>query len=631
MCCAKAAYLLGLHGDAATGRALAELLTDADARVRRVACESLVRSQQSASADALVTLLAEPNRYVAWSARRALERMPRDQWQSKVLAAKDPRVFLVGSVGLLVMNPDRPTTDAILARAGELMKGYLSDSDFVDLLRVIQLALHRGKLDAKDVPQLARQLADEYPAAEPRMNRELVRLLAHLQQSSAIPRLLAVLAGDAPPAEKLHVAFYARFLSGGWSASQRLALIQFYEEAHKQPGGHSYPLYLDNFTRDFMSGFDDDGRRRVLAQGSRWPTAALYALAALPEHPGAEMLNYLMALDGELRTIESPQARLLGTGIVAVLGRSRDERAMAYLRQRFDEEPDRRQEFAMGLAQKPDGANWPILVRALPIVEGGAAQEVLAQLASVDRKVDQPEPIRQVILCGLKLREKGGADAVKLLSKWTGEQISPPEASWDAALASWQQWFEKKYPDQPPATLPKEPEGNRWSYKDLMTFLTGGEGTHGDPQRGAVIFEKGQCIKCHRFGNRGEGIGPDLTTVAQRFQKKEIVESVLYPSQVISDQYASKTVTTKGGQAYSGIVGQAGGDAIVVLQSTGEKVTIRKSDVDEMAPNSKSAMPEGLFNTLSLEEIADLFAYLYASPASRQMSVRRQPGAQSRE
>jgi putative heme-binding domain-containing protein len=613
---AKAAYLMGLHSDATTDPALAELLLDVDATVRRVACESLGRGHQRGPTDALVTLLADPDRYVAWAARRALERTPRDQWQATVLAAKEPRAFLVGSVGLLIKDANRSLADAILARASEMMKGYLNDGDFVDLLRVVQLAMINGNISGKDVPQLARQLADEYPAAEPRMNRELVRLLVHLQQPQVIPRMLAVLASSAPFEEKLHVAFHARYLGAGWTTTQRLALLQFYEDARRQPGGHSYTLYLDNVTRDFVGGFNDPDRQRVLAQGTHWPTAALYALAALPEHPGTEMLSYLMTLDGELRTIDTPEARLLGTGIVAVLGRSRDERGMAYLRQRFDEEPARRQEFAMGLAQKPDGANWPILLRALPVCEGGAAQEVLVQLAAVDRRVEQPEPIRQVILCGLKLREKGGADAVKLLSKWTGEKVGPPEAPWDVALASWQQWFTNKYPDQPPATLPREAEGNRWGYQDLMTFLSSGEGAKGDPRRGAIVFEKAQCIKCHRFDKRGEGIGPDLTTVAQRFQKKEIIESVLFPSQVISDQYASRTVTTKDGQAFSGIVVVQAG-ALVVLQANGEKATIQKQDVDEVAPNSKSAMPEGLFNNLSLEEIADLFAYLYSGPGGR--------------
>ena len=51
-----------------------------------------------------------------------------------------------------------------------------------------------------------------------------------------------------------------------------------------------------------------------------------------------------------------------------------------------------------------------------------------------------------------------------------------------------------------------------------------------------------------------------------------------------------------------------------MLQSNGEKVRLAKSDVEEMAPNVVSSMPEGLFNKLSLAEIADLVAYLYETP-----------------
>ena len=50
---------------------------------------------------------------------------------------------------------------------------------------------------------------------------------------------------------------------------------------------------------------------------------------------------------------------------------------MSYLRECFDLEPNRRLELSIGLAQQPGGENWPLLVRALPIMEGGAAQEVL--------------------------------------------------------------------------------------------------------------------------------------------------------------------------------------------------------------------------------------------------------------
>ena len=64
------------------------------------------------------------------------------------------------------------------------------------------------------------------------------------------------------------------------------------------------------------------------------------------------------------------------------------------------------------------------------------------------------------------------------------------------------------------------------------------------------MFADGQCIHCHRFNGKGESIGPDLTSVAQRFTRKEILESIIYPNQVVSDQYASKLVTANGKTYY---------------------------------------------------------------------------------
>jgi len=131
-----------------------------------------------------------------------------------------------------------------------------------------------------------------------------------------------------------------------------------------------------------------------------------------------------------------------------------------------------------------------------------------------------------------------------------------------------------------------------------------------------VVFEKSQCVKCHRYGTRGEGIGPDLSNVSSRFQRKEILESVIFPSQVISDQFAAKTVVTKDGKTYTGLVGPTG-DGVVVLQASAEKVALAQTDIEEIVPSKTSAMPDGLFNTLTLAEIADLFAYLAKPPAAK--------------
>ncbi|NUQ16551.1 MAG: c-type cytochrome, partial [Flavobacteriales bacterium] len=220
------------------------------------------------------------------------------------------------------------------------------------------------------------------------------------------------------------------------------------------------------------------------------------------------------------------------------------------------------------------------------------------------------EPYRQAILAGLKLKDDGGLLAVALLEKWTGQRQSQPGDKWDAALAGWQQWFSQTYPHQPEPKLPVDSEQNKWSLDELVKYLGSPAGKQGDPSSGALVFERAQCAKCHRFGSRGEAVGPDLTTVARRFQQKEILESVLFPSHVISDQYASKTVVTSGGLTYTGMVTQLDEQTIVVLEPTGRKTQLARSDIEDLAHHKKSAMPEGLFNSLSLEEIGDLIAYL---------------------
>jgi putative heme-binding domain-containing protein len=235
---------------------------------------------------------------------------------------------------------------------------------------------------------------------------------------------------------------------------------------------------------------------------------------------------------------------------------------------------------------------------------------------------DSPEAFRQVILSGLRSKEKAGPLASALLSKWTGQQVDQPEAPIDAILAAWQEWFRAQYPDQPEPALPVESAESKWSLEELLTYLDSAEGKQGRPGYGEVVFEKAQCNKCHRFGSRGETIGPDLTTISRRFQKKEVLESVLFPSHVISDQYASRTVVTKEGFSHTGLVGRLGERELVVLQASGKKVIVPRDDVEHIVPHKKSAMPEGLFNTLTLEEIADLFAYLYSNEAA----LAKRPG-----
>ena len=46
------------------------------------------------------------------------------------------------------------------------------------------------------------------------------------------------------------------------------------------------------------------------------------------------------------------------------------------------------------------------------------------------------------------------------------------------------------------------------------------------------------CIQCHRVEGRGGSVGPDLSSAGNRFGRRELLESIIEPQKVVSDQYA---------------------------------------------------------------------------------------------
>jgi putative heme-binding domain-containing protein len=412
--------------------------------------------------------------------------------------------------------------------------------------------------------------------------------------------------------EKLHIAGYAPRLEQGWTTEYKIAFIKQYELARALEGGYSLSAYVENFAREFFAGFTADEKRQILRAGAEWPTSALSVLAALPPQPSAEVLADVRGLDRSLEGKPGDAIARLRVGTVAVLARSGETESLAYLRGLYQNAPERRPVIAMALTQDPAGDNWPILVDSLRIVEGPVAMEILATLARVNQKPSDAAAYRDAIVLGLKSDGETAASAARLLTHWTGVATS-------ADLAQAQAWYARQFPDAPPATLPENSGRNRWSYEELVSFLDSDAGRSGDARRGMAAFKKAQCAACHRFGTYGESIGPDLTTVVRRFHTKEIVEAIVYPSHVISDQYASKLVEANG-RTYNGLAVADGADTIVVLTSDGRQHRIPKSSVEAIEPSNISVMPDSLLNILTLEEVADLFAYLRSEPRVAEQS-----------
>lgn len=134
-------------------------------------------------------------------------------------------------------------------------------------------------------------------------------------------------------------------------------------------------------------------------------------------------------------------------------------------------------------------------------------------------------------------------------------------------------------------------------------------------ERGRDAFIAGQCIKCHRMGDVGGGAGPDLTAVSSRFSRRDILESILEPSKVISEQYQNITVTTLAGKTVTGrLVDETPGKIIIQPDPlSGERTEIAVKDIDSRSASKISPMPANLVDVLTADEIFDLIAYLEAS------------------
>jgi putative heme-binding domain-containing protein len=168
--------------------------------------------------------------------------------------------------------------------------------------------------------------------------------------------------------------------------------------------------------------------------------------------------------------------------------------------------------------------------------------------------------------------------------------------------------IDKALLEAPPARLPL-PGAKRDHGRTLAYLLN----TLGDPRRdlqsGARVFSK-SCAACHRFQDQGVAYAPDLSQVRGRMDTHDLLQAIAQPSKDISDQYRGVSIFTTDSDLVSGLVIEENDKEVIVLDRLGERHVVQKSIIDERRIESNSAMPEGLLDAYSLEEVSDLFAYL---------------------
>lgn len=130
--------------------------------------------------------------------------------------------------------------------------------------------------------------------------------------------------------------------------------------------------------------------------------------------------------------------------------------------------------------------------------------------------------------------------------------------------------------------------------------------------RGKEAYAAAQCVACHQFNGAGGAVGPDLTAIASRFTRADILSSILEPSKVVSEQYENTSFLLKNDDDVTGRVVEENDTRYVLVTDPlhNGRTEVKKSDVKSKKASKISPMPEGLVSVLSKEEMLDLVAYL---------------------
>jgi putative heme-binding domain-containing protein len=130
----------------------------------------------------------------------------------------------------------------------------------------------------------------------------------------------------------------------------------------------------------------------------------------------------------------------------------------------------------------------------------------------------------------------------------------------------------------------------------------------GDPDRGRAVFDR-ECQVCHKLGDRGNAVGPNLAGVRHR-TAEEILVNILDPNREVSPEFLEYMVALDDGRVVTGLVAAETPNSVTLRAREGAEQTILRKNIEEIRSTGKSLMPEGLEKTVTPAEMKDLIAFL---------------------
>ena len=161
--------------------------------------------------------------------------------------------------------------------------------------------------------------------------------------------------------------------------------------------------------------------------------------------------------------------------------------------------------------------------------------------------------------------------------------------------------------------LPTPPEVDPKNLPSIPALLA----RKGNPERGRTLWQASfkndaACMKCHVVNNEGGKVGPELSVIGSKASRENLLESILYPSRAISDQYVTWLVETKGGLNITGVIAEETPQYLVLRDVNVKEYKIDVKDIETKTKSPVSLMPDNLILHLPEDDLLDIVEYLYS-------------------
>lgn len=157
--------------------------------------------------------------------------------------------------------------------------------------------------------------------------------------------------------------------------------------------------------------------------------------------------------------------------------------------------------------------------------------------------------------------------------------------------------------------LPADPRGRKLGTNPRPSTILA---LAGDARKGQELFlsKELKCANCHKVGEKGTALGPELTSIGKTRGRPDLLESMLQPSLRIEPQFAAYNVKTADGRTFTGLLLKRDEQEVVLKDAENKEIKLSAGQVESITPSRLSLMPDGLLAGLTAREAADLLEFL---------------------